>query len=238
MEVLLRWHDDILGPIPPSHFIPVAEASGDIVAIGEWTLRQACYQAAKWRKQGLYSGKIAVNLAMRQLRDPHFPSVVAGILKQTQLPAELLELEITETDVMKDSELSTQTLLELKRLGVSLVIDDFGTGYSSLSYLKKLPISSLKIDRSFITDINESSDSLSIVRAILALAKSLHLQVVAEGVETEQQMALLCKEGCDELQGYFISRPQSVEAVTRFVEQYPSRTESTLRQALKLSQNA
>lgn len=238
MEVLLRWHDKLLGSISPTRFIPIAEASGDIVAIGEWTLRQACYQAAQWRHQSLYSGKIAVNLAMRQLRDPHFPSVVEEILQQTQLPADLLELEITETDVMKDSELSTQTLRQLKRLGVSLVIDDFGTGYSSLSYLKKLPISSLKIDRSFITDIDESSDSLSIVRAILALAKSLHLQVVAEGVETEQQMALLCKEGCDELQGYFISRPQSVEAVARFVKQYPLGDASTIRQALKLTKNA
>jgi diguanylate cyclase (GGDEF)-like protein len=223
LEVLLRWHDEQLGSVSPGRFIPVAEATGDIVAIGEWVLQQAVQQAALWRQQGVYKGRIAVNLAMRQLRDPHFAEVVAEILQQSGFPATLLELEITETDIMKDSELSIQTLQRLKQLGVSLVIDDFGTGYSSLSYLKRLPISSLKIDRSFITDIEESTDSLSIVRAILALARSLRLDVVAEGVETARQMMMLYREGCDELQGYHISPPLDSHGIERFIAGYTTR---------------
>ncbi|MGM0594585.1 MAG: putative bifunctional diguanylate cyclase/phosphodiesterase [Pseudomonadota bacterium] len=220
LEVLLRWEDAQLGKVSPAQFIPVAEETGDIVAIGSWVLRKACEQAVKWRQTGCYSGRIAVNLSMRQLRDPAFAAVVANILEQTGLPARQLELEVTETDIMQDSELSIQTLHQLRELGVYLVIDDFGTGYSSLSYLKKLPIAMLKIDRSFITDIEHSSDSLSIVQAILALAKSLRLDVVAEGVETAEQLEILRRDGCTELQGYHISRPLDEAAIADFIQHY------------------
>ena len=150
----------------------------------------------------------------------NFSSVVKSILDETGLPASSLELEITETDIMQDSELSISILQQLQEMGVSLVIDDFGTGYSSLSYLKRLPISCLKIDRAFIADIESSHDSLAIIKAILALAKSLKLSVVAEGVETAQQLELLRSYNCDEIQGYHISRPLDQGAISRFIQEY------------------
>lgn len=217
IEVLLRWHDEQLGQISPAQFIPIAEATGTIMAIGEWVLRKACQQGSEWRREGVFSGKIAVNLSMRQLRDPKFAQTVADILRESRFPPAMLELEITETDIMKDSELSIQILNQLAKLGITLVIDDFGTGYSSLSYLKKLPIRILKIDRAFVSDIDKSADTLSIVRAILALASSLRLNCVAEGVETHSQMTLLQQEGCDELQGYLISRPLSADQFKTYI---------------------
>ncbi len=224
MEVLLRWHDEQLGNVSPARFIPIAEDTGDIMAIGEWVLRRACEQGVEWQHSRQFHGKLAVNLSMRQLRDPHFALLVERILHETGFPAERLELEITETDIMKDSELSIITLNQLNKLGIDLVIDDFGTGYSSLSYLKKLPICALKIDRAFITDIENSADSLAIVQAILALARSLKLHTVAEGVENAAQARLLEQEGCNELQGYHISRPQAAAQIIELVRQWTPRS--------------
>jgi len=220
LEVLIRWTDSQLGSVPPARFIPIAEETGDIMAIGEWVLYESCRQAKQWRDSGIFSGTIAVNISMRQLRDPDFALRVQSVLTETGLPASALELEITETDIMQDSELSIAILEKLRKLGVTLVIDDFGTGYSSLSYLKRLPISTLKIDRAFISDIETSQDSLAIIQAIMALAKSLKLSVVAEGVETQKQLSLLCRHECDEIQGYHISRPLDRDAISRFIEAY------------------
>lgn len=220
LEVLLRWNDGQLGKVSPARFIPIAEETGDIMAIGLWVLRQACSQAYQWRTRGVFDGKIAVNLSMRQLRDAGFADTVRAILAETGFPASHLELEITETDIMQDSELSIAILRQLQALGIALVIDDFGTGYSSLSYLKRLPIRCLKIDRAFISDIDKRKDSMAIVEAILALARSLKLEVVAEGVETAGQMELLRGLACDEVQGYYISRPQDSDAIARFITEY------------------
>lgn len=231
LEVLVRWNDKQLGSISPARFIPIAEETGDITALGEWVLYEACRQAMLWRKQKIFNGTIAVNISMRQLRDPAFPSQVKTILDKTGMPASQLELEITETDIMQDSELSIAILSQLQALGISLVIDDFGTGYSSLSYLKKLPISCLKIDRAFISDIDSSRDSLAIIQAILALARSLKLSVVAEGVETEQQLELLRSHECDEIQGYHISQPLDHRAITAFIQEYNREQAELLSQA-------
>lgn len=217
LEVLLRWNDEQLGQVSPARFIPIAEETGDIMAIGLWVLEKACLQARQWRDNNIFNGRIAVNLSMRQLRDVKFAETVKKILEDSGFPAEQLELEITETDIMQDSELSISILQQLQALGISLVIDDFGTGYSSLSYLKRLPICTLKIDRTFIADIDNSSDSMAIVEAIMALARSLKLTVVAEGVETEKQLQLLEGLGCDEMQGYYISRPVDGAAIERYL---------------------
>lgn len=231
LEVLVRWNDERLGEISPARFIPIAEETGDITALGEWVLHEACKQASSWIEQNIFNGTIAVNISMRQLRDPDFAYRVESILDKTGLPPSQLELEITETGIMQDSELSISILKQLQALGIALVIDDFGTGYSSLSYLKRLPISCLKIDRAFVSDIDSSHDSLAIIKAILALAKSLKLTVVAEGVETEQQLELLRSYDCDEIQGYHISRPLDSEAISQFIQDYNQKKNYTIEQA-------
>lgn len=217
VEALLRWLHPIRGSIPPSEFIPLAEETGLIAPLGEWALRGACNQARQWVEQGIRGIQVAVNLSAFQLRDPNFAKLVYKVLIETGLQASLLQLEITETAAMQDLEQTVLTLRELKNMGVKIVIDDFGTSYSSLGYLKRFPVSSLKIDRSFITDVANDNDDAAITTAIIAMAHILGLSTIAEGVETEQQLNFLSARGCDEVQGYIFSRPQPAGKMTNML---------------------
>jgi diguanylate cyclase (GGDEF)-like protein/PAS domain S-box-containing protein len=207
VEALLRWHHPVDGMISPDRFIPVAEETGLIVPIGEWVLVTACREMRRWIDAGLEPVRIAVNVSARQLRRRDFCETVAGVLAETALPADLLELEITESSVMENPEEAIDILQRIGSMGVSLAIDDFGTGYSSLAYLKLFPIDHLKIDRSFVRDIEHDLNDRAIAFGTIALAHSLGLNVIAEGVETEDQLELLRANGCDEVQGYLFSKP-------------------------------
>ena len=200
-EALLRWRDPGLGEVPPSRFVPVAEDSGFIVAIGDWVLEQAVRQGAAWRARGL-ALPIALNVSALQFQQPRFVERVAAVLAASRLPAQLLELELTESILVRDADEALQRLRALARIGVRLAIDDFGTGYSSLAYLKRFPIDKLKIDRSFVQGLPGDDSDSAIVVAILQMARALGLKVIAEGVETESQRRFLLDSGCDEFQGY------------------------------------
>ena len=217
VEALLRWQPADGPAIPPNRFIPVAEETGMIVALGEWVLRTACRQVQAWIGAGLPPLRVAVNVSARQLRKQNFPEIVASALAESGLPAQLLELEITESAVMEEPEEARNILMRLREMGVTLAIDDFGTGYSSLAYLKLFPIHHLKIDRSFVADIEHDADDAAIAISTIALAHSLGLKVIAEGVETEAQLALLRKHHCDELQGYLFSRPLCASDAEAFI---------------------
>ena len=206
-EALIRWHHPVRGMVSPAEFIPIAEDSGLIITIGEWVLRSACAQNVAWQRAGLSPIPVSVNLSARQLAKGNIVSVVANVLADTGLAPCYLELEITETMVMHDVDKSLGTLIELKRLGVSISIDDFGTGYSSLNYLKRFPVDTLKIDRSFVNDIATDQDDAAIVKAVISLAHILNLKVVAEGVETREQVAFLTGNGCHAGQGYLFGKP-------------------------------
>lgn len=206
IEALLRWHHPTRGLVPPNDFIPAAEDNGLIVPIGEWILRTACVQTKSWHDAG-FPLHIAVNLSVVQFQEGNLAGVIAKIVEETGLDPRYLNLEVTETSVMQNSVTAFRTLTRLRDMGIKISIDDFGTGYSSLGYLKTLPIDVLKIDRSFINDLASSTDDLAMVSAILTLAHNLKLDVVAEGVETEEQLALLETLKCDEWQGYLCSRP-------------------------------
>ena len=216
-EALLRWDDPVLGSISPAVFIPLAEKIGLIQDIGRWVLKTACEQGQRWHQQGINFGRVAVNVASQQLQRSSFVCEVAEILEQTGLPATSLELEVTESGMMSDQLLVSQYLAKLGQMGVELSIDDFGTGYSSLSYLKKLPIHKLKIDQSFVAGLPLDTHNTAIAKAIIAMGHALNLQVVAEGVETQEQVNFLKENGCDQVQGYFYSRPQRVENLTEFL---------------------
>jgi len=203
-EALLRWRDPELGDVPPGRFIPVAEDSGFIVAIGDWVLSQAVRQAALWHGRG-HDLPIAINVSALQFKQPQFVDRVAGVLAVAGLPPRLLELELTESILVRDADEALQRLHALARLGVRLSIDDFGTGYSSLSYLKRFPIGKLKIDRSFVSGLPADDSDAGIVRAILQVARALRMKVIAEGVETEPQRQFLQAEGCDEFQGWLFA---------------------------------
>ena len=207
VEALLRWHHPTEGLISPARFIPVAEETGIIVEIGEWVLATACREMKRWIDAGLKPMRIAVNVSARQLRRRDFSETVANALTLSGLPAELLELEITESSVMENPQEAILILERLGRMGVTLAIDDFGTGYSSLAYLKLFPIDHLKIDRSFVADIETDLNDRAIAFGTIALAHSLGLKVIAEGVETEDQLELLRTNGCDEVQGFLLSKP-------------------------------
>jgi diguanylate cyclase (GGDEF)-like protein/PAS domain S-box-containing protein len=208
LEALVRWHHPQHGLIAPDRFIDLAEETGLIVELGKWVLREACTQVAGWANQGADTLRLAVNLSVRQLRDTQLPATVAAILTETGLPAERLEFEITESSIMTRPEEAIGMLRALKALGVAIAIDDFGTGYSSLSYLKLFPLDRLKIDRSFIAELEHDPNDAAIVAAAITLAHNLGLLVVAEGVETAGQAERLIGYGCDELQGYHYGRPQ------------------------------
>jgi diguanylate cyclase (GGDEF)-like protein len=217
MEALLRWQHPDLGMLAPDKFIYLAEETGFIIPIGEWVLRSACRQNKAWQQQGLSSVRVAVNLSAKQFGQYHLDEMIAATLLETGLGAEWLELEITESAIMKNAEQNAAILRKLKEMGVSLAIDDFGTGYSSLAYLKHFPISRLKIDRSFVRDITTNPDDAAIAEIIIAMAQTLKLSVIAEGVETRAQMELLSFNNCIEMQGYFFSRPVSAEQFAKFL---------------------
>lgn len=207
MEALVRWQNADLGMVLPAEFIPFAEDIGLIVPIGEFVLYEACAQNKAWQDAGIPPIQVAVNVSVRQFHQADLLNTVRTALNETGLPPHCLELELTESTLMKDPESTVDTLRELKALGVRLSIDDFGTGYSSLSYLKRFPIDSVKIDQSFVRDITVSPDDAAIAGAVIAMAHSMALKVVAEGVETLEQLEFLKSINCDEMQGYFISRP-------------------------------
>jgi diguanylate cyclase (GGDEF)-like protein/PAS domain S-box-containing protein len=212
-EALIRWQHPELGLIPPDKFIPIAENNGLILQIGEWVLLTACVQAQKWRESGLFAARMAVNVSAIQFRQENFRTLIKKVLQDTGLPPEYLELELTESLLLKNSDVMFSVLQELNEMGLKLAIDDFGTGYSSLSYLKQFHVDKLKIDRSFIKDIGIDSDAEAITLAIINLAKSLKLRVIAEGVENEQQMSFLREHKCDEIQGYYFSRPMTAAEI-------------------------
>ena len=211
VEALVRWRDAELGQVPPDRFIPVAEDTAQILELGEFVLEEACAQAARWRASGLPLGRVAVNLSPAQFAYQDLVESVARILRATGLPAEALELEITEGTLMRDRHGATATLEALHALGIGLALDDFGTGYSSLGYLKRFPLDKIKIDRSFVSGLPEDPDDAAIARTIISLGKTLGLKVLAEGVETPAQRDFLLREGCDEAQGYLFARPLTAE---------------------------
>jgi diguanylate cyclase (GGDEF)-like protein/PAS domain S-box-containing protein len=217
-EALLRWTHPTRGPVPPGQFIPVAEDCGLILPIGTWVLRQACQQAQAWVDAGLPLGTMAVNISAMQLRNESFVEGVFAILQDTRLDPRLLELELTESVLMKHAESTASILTALRERGVQVAVDDFGTGYSSLSYLRKFPIDALKIDQSFVSQITTVPDEIIIVKAVIGLGRSLKLRVVAEGVETQEQLAFLQAYQCDEAQGYYFSRPVLPEQFAKLLK--------------------
>ena len=216
LEALLRWQHPKLGLVPPAKFIGIAEHSGVIVPIGEWVLRSACAQAKIWQEAGLPAVPIAVNVSAVQFRQQGFPDLVRKVLRDTRLDPRYLELELTESLLLTNADVMFSILQDLREMGVKLAIDDFGTGYSSLSYLRQFQVNRLKIDRSFVQDVAENSDDAAITTAIIKMAKALNLEVLAEGVETEAQMAFLRAAQCFDVQGYYFSKPI---AVAKVVEQ-------------------
>jgi diguanylate cyclase (GGDEF)-like protein/PAS domain S-box-containing protein len=218
MEALIRWHDPELGWVSPARFIPVAEKNGTIERIGQWVLHEACRQMRAWLDAGHTPGPVAINLSAAQSLGDELVHQISHALTVNRLPGEYLEVEITESIVMADTEESIKAFWALRDLGVQVSVDDFGTGYSSLSYLKRLPVNKLKIDKSFIDDIEQDANDLEIVRAVIAMAHSLGLIVVAEGVETHAQLASLQEAGCDQIQGYLYSRPLAAEAMSKWLE--------------------
>ncbi len=219
VEALVRWFHPDLGMVPPADFIPLAEETGLIVPIGEWVLRTACRDGRLWQEQGFQPLRVAVNLSARQFQQRDLADVVARVLEETALPATDLELELTESVIMRDAAESVRRLRELTALGIQLAVDDFGTGYSSLGYLRTFPIRSLKIDRSFIRDIDRDPNGAAIAQAIIALASSLSLKAIAEGVETREQLDMLRGWGCEEMQGYLFSRPLPADELTALLRQ-------------------
>ncbi|MEN8178700.1 MAG: EAL domain-containing protein [Pseudomonadota bacterium] len=208
-EALVRWKHTDGTLIPTDKFVPLAEETGLIQPLGEWVLRESCRQMRIWKESGIVAEttKLFVNLSVKQLQQHDLVERVLEILKETAIEPSMLELEITESFIMQHPEKSAETFRKLRSYGIDLSVDDFGTGYSSLSYLKGLPITKLKIDRSFVRDIPEDANDEAIAKAVIALGKSLQLKVVAEGVETEEQCRFLQQEGCDYGQGYLYSRP-------------------------------
>ena len=217
-EALIRWNHPQMGLLSPAHFIAAAEISGLIIPIGSWVLRMACTQAKAWQRHAPGIG-VSVNLSARQFLQPDLVSEVELALAESGLDPDLLELEITETNAMQDADRSIETLIELKTLGVRISMDDFGTGYSSLSYLKRFPIDILKLDKSFVSDITSNPQDGAIATAVIAMAHSLSLKVVAEGVETRVQLDFLKDRLCDRIQGYLFSPPLAPADFQTFIKQ-------------------
>jgi EAL domain-containing protein (putative c-di-GMP-specific phosphodiesterase class I) len=217
MEALLRWQSREWGLVMPDRFIRVAESSGLIVAIGEWVLRTACSQMKHWHDEGLLVSPIAVNVSAVQFRQEGFKELIGQVLNDTGLAPEYLELELTESLLLSNKDVMFEVLNGLKDMGLKLAIDDFGTGYSSLSYLRQFPVTKLKIDRSFIREVELNPDDAAITAAIISMAKVLGLKVIAEGVENEAQLLFLAEHMCDEVQGYYFSRPLNAQNVERML---------------------
>jgi diguanylate cyclase (GGDEF)-like protein/PAS domain S-box-containing protein len=223
LEALVRWQHPDLGLVPPLQFIPLAEDTGLIVPLGEQVLLMACTQNRQWRQRGFAPTRVAVNLSANQFRDSALVETVSRVLSETGLPADGLELEITESALMKDTDRAIETLKTFRSMGITIALDDFGTGYSSLSYLKLFPVDTLKIDYSFVKNIFINAEDAAIVKAIIAMARSLRMKTVAEGVETEEQRVFLREQGCDEVQGYLAGMPQPAADVERFLPQRQER---------------
>jgi diguanylate cyclase (GGDEF)-like protein len=213
LEALVRWHHPKLGLVPPGDFIPLAEETGLILPIGEWVLREACRQNREWQDQGFSRMRIGVNISARQFQQQHLSETVVRILEESNLEPRFLELELTESSIMSNADATIEVLSKLQSMGVAISVDDFGTGFSSLSYLKRLPIDSLKVDQSFVRELATDPDDAALVMAIVNLAHALRLRVVAEGVETQEQLRFLRLLRCDEIQGYLISRPLPVDGI-------------------------
>jgi EAL domain-containing protein (putative c-di-GMP-specific phosphodiesterase class I) len=216
-EALLRWQHPVRGPIPPLEFISIAEGCGLILPIGQWVLREACRQARAWQDAGLPPVTVAVNVSSLEFKSSDFLSHLRAILEETRLESRYLELELTESVLMQHASASASALNTLKSIGVRLAADDFGTGYSSLSYLKMFPIDYLKIGQSFVHDITTGAYD-AIVSGMIAMAKGLHKQIIAEGVETREQMAFLQAHGCDQAQGYYFSKPLIAREFAKLLE--------------------
>jgi diguanylate cyclase (GGDEF)-like protein len=233
MEALLRWEHGKLGMISPAKFIPIAEETGLIVPIGEWVLRTACAQNKAWQDAGYPPLCVAVNLSARQFQTQNLAALVRDILQETGLEPQWLELEVTESILMQHMDKTVSTLQELKDLGVCISIDDFGTGYSSLNYLKRFPIDSLKIDQSFVQDITKDPDDAAIVSAVISLAHTMKLKVIAEGVETFDQLLFLREKNCDKMQGYYFSKPLTAELFTELLDKQfkTGQSETTMKQS-------
>ena len=210
-EALIRWNHPEHGLMNPDDFIPIAEDCGLIFPIGEWVLRTACSQMKSWHDAGHAGLRIAVNLSARQFQQRELPSLIERVLGEIAFAADMLDVEITESTAMQNAELSLTIMRRLKEMGVRISIDDFGTGYSSLSYLKRFPIDTVKIDQGFVRDLGVGSSDGAIISAVISMARALKLRVVAEGVETEEQLAFLQREQCAEIQGFLYSRPVSAE---------------------------
>jgi len=213
LEALIRWQQPDGGLMPPAEFIPSAEQSGLIIPIGEWVLNEACRQAMVWRAKLAPDLVIAVNLSVAQFARGNIVDAVLGALNRSGLPPQALELELTESVLLRDTDFALQTMSALKNIGVRLAIDDFGTGFSSLAYVKRLTVDKLKIEHSFVKEMVENPQDAAIVRAIVELAHTLQLEVIAEGVETAAQLAMLRGYGCDQIQGFLISRPLPPEDI-------------------------
>jgi diguanylate cyclase (GGDEF)-like protein/PAS domain S-box-containing protein len=218
VEALVRWHHPKRGLLLPGQFLAIAEDSGLILGIGRWVLREVCRQARAWLDAGLPAVPVAVNISALEFRSEHFLEGVRAALKKTDLDPKYLELELTETVLMRHAESTASALAELKTIGVRLAVDDFGTGYSSLSYLTRFPIDALKLDQSFVHDIMASSDNAVVVSAVIGMAKGLKHRVIAEGIETQEQLAFLQAAGCDEGQGYYFSRPIAAHQLAKLIE--------------------
>jgi EAL domain-containing protein (putative c-di-GMP-specific phosphodiesterase class I) len=219
VEALLRWRSEDLGNVPPTAFIPIAEETGMIIEIGEWVVGQACAQLARWRDAGIRDITMSVNVSVLQLLRGDLTQRLCDILAEHDIAPNQLELELTESMVMANAEQSITTLRQLKAVGVTLAIDDFGTGYSSLSYLKRLPIDALKIDKEFVGDITTDPDDEAITATVITMAHSLGLNVVAEGVESAEQVEYLREQGCDEIQGHWLSVPLPPDQCLAFLRE-------------------
>jgi EAL domain-containing protein (putative c-di-GMP-specific phosphodiesterase class I) len=220
MEALVRWQHPEEGVVSPGMFISVAEETGLIHAMGEWILHTACHQAAKWRRMGLPPMRMAVNLSAQQFRQPGLVERIEKALEASGLEPHMLELEITESVFMENIDNAIEILVDLKTRAIQISIDDFGTGYSSLSYLKNFPIDRIKIAQDFVRDIPSDQDDAAIVETIIVMADRLGLKILAEGVETEEQMMFLQQRGCNEMQGYYFARPMPAEMVEAFLYQH------------------
>ncbi|MGI9069269.1 MAG: putative bifunctional diguanylate cyclase/phosphodiesterase [Pyrinomonadaceae bacterium] len=222
-EALVRWQHPLLGLVSPADFIPLAEETGLILPIGEWVMREACRQNKSWQEQGFAPMRVSVNISALQLQRQDLAEIVVRILEETKLAPEFLELELTESSIMSNAEATVDVLTRLQTMGVMISIDDFGTGFSSLSYLKRLPIDALKIDQSFVREVTTDQDDAALVMAIITLAHNLRLQVVAEGVETDEQWRFLHLLKCDEIQGFLFSKPLPPDDLERLLVSHRGR---------------
>jgi diguanylate cyclase (GGDEF)-like protein len=218
VEALLRWHHKTKGMIPPNYFIPIIEDTGLIIPIGEWVLRQACSDMAKWQKNNIGVNRIAINVSARQFKQHGFIDLVKEVIEESSIKPNQLELELTESILIDNLDHTLDILTRLRAMGVRMAIDDFGTGYSSLNYLKQFPVDTLKIDQSFIQNLPDNNDDAQITRTIISMAHNLGLGVIAEGVETKEQLEFLQQVQCEEIQGYYFSKPIPAKALVNMIE--------------------